>query len=42
MTRTEDVTLDEAPRTSKVKSSRAKLCVSHHFNAGGAEFLRDK
>jgi N-acetylmuramoyl-L-alanine amidase len=37
MTRSGDVTLDETPRTSKVKKSGAKRCLSHHYNAGGGE-----
>ncbi len=37
MTRTSDITLDETPRVNKVKSSGAKQCLSHHFNAGGGE-----
>mgnify|MGYP005841874833 CR=1 FL=1 len=36
-TRSTDVTLDETPRTSKVKSSGAQRCISHHYNAGGGE-----
>ncbi|MDR4890056.1 N-acetylmuramoyl-L-alanine amidase [Fredinandcohnia sp. QZ13] len=32
-TRTNDVTLNPEPRTSKVKNY--KKCISHHFNAGG-------
>ncbi|THE13919.1 N-acetylmuramoyl-L-alanine amidase [Bacillus timonensis] len=33
LTRTGDVTLNPAPKTSKVKPY--KKCISHHFNAGG-------
>lgn len=42
MTRTSDVTLEPDARTKKVKSCGAKVCLSHHFNAGGglgAEFI---
>lgn len=34
-TRTSDVTLDQTPRTSKVR--KYKRCISHHFNAGGGD-----
>lgn len=43
VTRSKDVTLDQGPRTRKVKDSRAKRGFSHHFNAGGgegAEFIK--
>lgn len=33
MTRTSDVTLDQAPRTAKVR--KYKKAISHHYNAGG-------
>lgn len=37
MTRTSDVYLDSVPRTNIIKQSRAKVCLSHHFNAGGGD-----
>lgn len=37
MTRTSDASLDSVPRTNRVKSSGAQICLSHHFNAGGGD-----
>lgn len=37
MTRTTDVALDSVKRTNVVKQSNAKVCLSHHFNAGGGD-----
>ncbi|MBT2217814.1 N-acetylmuramoyl-L-alanine amidase [Virgibacillus dakarensis] len=37
MTRSTDKTLTSVPRTDIVKSSGAKYCLSHHFNAGGGK-----
>ena len=37
MTRTSDVTLGSTKRTNIVKQSRATVCLSHHFNAGGGD-----
>lgn len=37
MTRETDITLDSRPRTSKVKKSGAKYCISNHINAGGGD-----
>lgn len=37
MIRTTDVALDSVKRTNVVKQSDAKVCLSHHFNAGGGD-----
>ncbi len=37
MTRTGDEYLDSVPRTTRVKNSGAKYCISNHINAGGGE-----
>lgn len=37
MTREDDRTLDSGPRTSIVKNSGAKYCISNHLNAGGGD-----
>ncbi|CAM4013329.1 N-acetylmuramoyl-L-alanine amidase [Mesobacillus zeae] len=42
LTRSGDETLDSGPRTKRVRDSKAKFGMSHHFNAGGgsgAEFI---
>lgn len=44
-TRDSDVSLNNNVRTNKVKNSKAKVCLSHHINAGGgtgAEVLISK
>lgn len=37
ITRMDDVTLDEGPRTTKVKNSGAQYCISNHINAAATK-----